>query len=311
MKKLILTTLIVIGMIGAVQANPLPECRVEYVNAYPPEIGVMFYFDSLDLSGETITTMGGTAIIGEYDPPDPFEMVIFDSSNTTGFVINPEGDVIEIPSQYTGVNFGNYGSSPPPIMGHNIRYTYGFPWEDWTFDFTYTDRGQTSILLNEINAHGTWGSESNFIELYNQNAGPVDISGWMVICDAICVIPPNTIIDAHGFYSVDQSDFPGMFDMNSDADNIYLVRADSHFVDQVGWSSDHGDNVSFMRYPDGDIDTTFWPAYYGYNDNTSCTFENGFPTRGASNRHASPGFVVIGTHGRNECPQRCRRKAIN
>jgi hypothetical protein len=33
----------------------------------------------------------------------------------------------------------------------------------------------------------------------------------------------------------------------------------------------------------------------GYNDESSDTFENGFPSRGAPNRHQSPGFVVIGT----------------
>jgi hypothetical protein len=299
MRRIVLTALIVIGMIGLIHANPLPELRIEYVKAFPPEIGVMFYIDSLDISGETITTMGGTAVFGQYDLPGIFEMVIFDSSNTTGFVINPEGDMIEIPSRYTGVNFGNYGAAPPPIKGHSIRFAWGYPWEEWTFDFTHTRWSQTSIVLNEINANGTWDSECNFIELYNQSANPLDIGGWMVVCDTICIIPPNTVIEGNGFYVIDECDFPDTYDMDFDADNIYLVRGDSSIVDQVGWSSDHGANVSFMRYPDGEIDTTIWPGYTGYNDQTSCTFENGFPSRGAPNRHSSPGFVVIGAQGQN------------
>ncbi|UCE65886.1 MAG: lamin tail domain-containing protein [Candidatus Zixiibacteriota bacterium] len=301
MKRAILTALIVIGMIGSIHANPLPEKRIEYVNAFPPEIGVMFYLDSLDISGETITTMGGSAVIGEYDLPGSFEMVIFDSSNTTGFVINPEGDIVEIPSQYTGVNFGNYGSAPPPIKGYSIRYTWGYPWiDEWSFNFTHTQWSLTNIVINEINAHGEWKTEANFIELYNQSANPLDIGSWMVVCDTICIIPPNTIIEGNGFYVIDQSDFPDTYDMDFDADNIYLIRADSVLVDQVGWSSDHGANVSFMRYPDGEIDTTLWEGYAGYNDQSSCTFENGFPSRGAPNRHSSPSFVVIGAHACNE-----------
>ena len=55
-----------------------------------------------------------------------------------------------------------------------------------------------------------------------------------------------------------------------------------------------------MRYPDGDVDAAYWSySFRGYNDGTSSyTFENGFPSRGAPNRHESPGFVVIGTRAR-------------
>ncbi len=53
-----------------------------------------------------------------------------------------------------------------------------------------------------------------------------------------------------------------------------------------------------MRFPDGDVDTTWlsWKwDFRGYDDETSTSFENGFPSRGAPNRHESPGFVIIGT----------------
>jgi hypothetical protein len=221
----------VIGIFGSLNANPVPEVRIECVNAFPPE--------------------------------------------------------------------GNLGYAPSPIKGHYIRYYENFPFYGWTFNFTASDWGSTDIVFNEINAHGTWNSESNYIELYNQGDSASDIGGWMVICDTICTIPQNTIIEGNGFYVIDQCNFPIVYDMDFDADNIYLVRADSVIVDQVGWSSDHGANVSFMRYPDGEIDTTIWPGYTGYNDQTSCTFENGFPSRGAPNRHSSPGFVVIGAQGQN------------
>jgi hypothetical protein len=121
----------------------------------------------------------------------------------------------------------------------------------------------------------------------------------MVICDTIYTIPQNTIINGNGFYVIDQSEFPGNYDMDSDADNIYLVNSNNVLVDQVGWSSNHGANVSFMRYPDGDVDiSNYREGYMGYDDASSYTFEDGFPSRGAPNRHSSPGFVVIGTNAR-------------
>ncbi|UCC79510.1 MAG: lamin tail domain-containing protein, partial [Candidatus Zixiibacteriota bacterium] len=300
MKKAILTAMIVMGIFGSLQANPVPETNIEYVNAFPPEVGVRCYVN-VDLTGDTISTTSGVAIITDFVFPGYNEMFIFDSTNTTGFVISLEAGAIELLSYYPdAVSYGTFGMAPAPIKGHPIRWAFGFPVSCWTYDFTNTRWGQTNIVINEISANCDWGPESNFIELYNQSSDSIDISGWMVICDTICTIPQNTIIGGNGFYVFNQCDFPNIFDMDFGADNIHLVRADSILVDQVGWSSDHGTNVSFMRYPDGEIDTSLWAGYAGYSDQTSCTFEDGFPSRGAPNRHSSPGFVVIGAHARHE-----------
>lgn len=300
MRWAILTALFVSAIAASLQANPVPEIRIGCVNAFPPEVGVICYVE-IDINGDTLNTSSGTAIITDFVFPGPDQMFVLDSSNTTGFTINSEADFVELEGDFymDGVYFGNYGMAPAPIYGHYIRYIPGFPGDAWSFDFTDTQWSLTSVVINEINAHCDWGPEANFIELFNQDTNPIDIGGWMVVCDAICVIPPSTIIDGNGFYVIDQVDFPDSYDMDFGADNIYLVRADSVLVDQVGWSSDHGTNVSFMRYPDGEIDTTLWPGYTGYDDQSSCTFENGFPSRGAPNRHDSPGFVVIGTNGEN------------
>jgi len=300
MKRAILVTLVLFGLIGSLYANPIPEVRIEYVNAYPPEVGVMCALD-VDLNGDSIVTSSGSALITGFVFPGYDQLFVFDSSNTTGFVINSEADFVELASYYwDAVYYGTYGYAPPPIKGHNIWYYEVFPFLGWTYNFTSSYWGSTSIVINEINSNCNWKTESNFIELYNQADSTIDIGGWMIICDTIFAIPQNTIIEGNGFYVVDQSEFPDIYDMDSEADNIYLVKSNNVLVDQVGWSSDHGANVSFMRYPDGVIDTNVWAGYMGYNDYSSCTFENGFPSRCAPNRHSSPGFVVIGAHGRNE-----------
>ncbi|UCE65885.1 MAG: lamin tail domain-containing protein [Candidatus Zixiibacteriota bacterium] len=306
MKRIILTIAVMSALAGFTKANPIPAIRIEYVSVFPPQIGVMIYSDSLSMVGDTIFTTSGSAVIGQYEPPEPYEMLILDSTNTTGFVISNESDSIEIRSSYPfsdAVLYGNYWSDMPPIKGHAIILGWCDPshhgggWQVWYHEFMHVDYGWTDIVINEINANCDWRTESNFIELYNQCDSAIDIGGWMVICDTIFVIPQNTVINANGFYIIDQCDFPNTFDMDIDSDNIYLVRADSVLVDQVGWSSNHGTNISFMRFPDGDVDyTEFREAFRGYDDPSSYTFENGFPSRCAPNRHSSPGFVVIGTY---------------
>ncbi len=284
--------------------NPVPEKQVEVINAFPPEIGVMFYFSD-DISGDTIYTTSGIAIIDSGVAGEENELVILDSSNTSGFTLNPESDLIDFPQDWynNAVRYGTLGYAPPPIRGHSIHlspYCRGF--YAWSFEFSCACWGATDVIINEVNSHGTWEAGSYFIELYNRGDTVVCLDGWRIVCDTIYDFPSDTYIPPSGYWIIDAGMFPAGFDMDYRSDNIYLTRPYYHeteiLVDQVGWSSDHGENVSFMRYPDGDVDTSYWGfGYAGYDDESSYTFENGFPSRGAPNRHESPGFVVIGTRG--------------
>jgi len=299
-------------------ANPFSMAMISRISAYPPEIELyvpyLYGGDSVDVSGYMIYTSSGTAVINQgtvmYD-----EWITFDSSNTSGFVINAEADSVYLdiqidnePPLYESVKFGNWERQSPPIKGHSTSvYAYfpdhpqypEWPWFFLSFDFATPDLSWTDIIINEINAHGTWQNESGFIELYNKSNDSRSLDGWQIVCDTIYSLPADAIIPSHGFYVIDGNDFPGSFDMDYALDNIYLISPDSlwrnpgpRLVDQVGWSSDHGENVSFMRYPDGDaFESTH---FYGFDDTSSTTFENGFPTRGAANRHDCPGFVAIG-----------------
>jgi hypothetical protein len=251
------------------------------------------------------------------------EHFTFDSSNTSGFTINPERDYvfsdIEMdgePLFYNAEGFGNCGFSSPPLKGHSTTFNGFFAVHptipDWplfvlTFAFANPDWGWTDIVLNEVNINGAWRSSSNFIELYNQGDTGRSLNGWQIVCDTIYSLPADAFIPPHGFYVIDEDNFPASFDIDVEMDNIYLISPDSAYcnnhvyitgpriVDQVGWSSDHGENMSFMRYPDGDADSTYnMRDFMGYSDYSSTTFENGFPTRGAANRHDCPGFVAIG-----------------
>ena len=303
MKRIVILVGLLISFTSQIPyGNPLPDKQVEFINAFPPEIGVMFYFPD-DISGDTIRTTSGIAIIDSGVVGDEFELVVLNSSNTSGFTLNPECDSIDFPEYWYNnpVRYGIFGRSPAPIRGHSIYlnpYCRGF--YSWSFEFSSACWGATDVIINEVNSHGTWGAGSNFIELYNRSDTAIYLDGWRIVCDTIYDFPSDSYIQPSGHYVMDADAFPAGFDMGYGSDNIYLTRPyywnTEVLVDQVGWSSDHGENVSFMRYPDGGVDTSYWGwGYAGYNDSTSRTFENGFPTRGAPNRHQSPGFVVIGT----------------
>ncbi len=301
-------------------SNPLPEPVITEYSTDPPWIEVFcFYVEP----GDTIRTMGGIAIIEEVIP-GPDYIVVLDSNNTTGFALNPEGDSIVLPAApwWEAIGYGNLGNfGVPPLSGEsavagyyrvlgpdslhwNYELAYDFcpeptPGEYNLGDYAGGAWGSSDVVINEINLHCTWAENISFIELYNRGDEPVDVGSLFLIGNARLGFPENLVVEPRGFLIIDEENFPEGFDLIREVDNLYLVRLrtdrdDAYCVlDQVGWSSDHGENVSFMRYPDGDCEDNFM----GYNDYTSFSFENGFPSRGAPNRHQSPGFVVIGTRG--------------
>jgi hypothetical protein len=304
--KRMLFLLLLIGFMAfqVTQANPLPPYEIVYIKAFPPQIGLSLYGPT-DISGYTITTLSGVAIvdsgiIAEGYLYDPF---ILDSSNTSGFALNPEGDTVGINLPWLeSIKWGTLGEASAPIKGYSLTQKlynsdppYGMGVPRMVFDFTNPRQGFTDVVINEVNAHCDWRPNSNFIELYNKGASAIDIGDWMVICDTVYRIPAGVMIPSHGYYVIDEGAFPAAFDMDFDADNIYLINSDSEIVDQVGWSSDHAADISFMRMPDGNADDfPYKQGYWGYDDESSIAFEEGFPSRQATNRYYPPGLKIIG-----------------
>jgi hypothetical protein len=60
-----------------------------------------------------------------------------------------------------------------------------------------------SVVLNEIHYHPADGSrEGEFVELQNHGAGPVDISGWVLVGGVDFTFPPGAIAPAGGYVLV-------------------------------------------------------------------------------------------------------------
>ena len=133
MKRALLTTILVFGSFVLIKSNPMTPTDFVYVSAFPPEIGIVFR-DSINLAGDYIYTTSGSAVIYSYDIPIPEDTVIFDSSNTSGFTIDPEADTIRISSLwYLGtVRLGTFWWPPAPIKGHPIHLVWVNPFRDET-----------------------------------------------------------------------------------------------------------------------------------------------------------------------------------
>ncbi|HBC46367.1 MAG TPA: hypothetical protein DCZ43_04915, partial [candidate division Zixibacteria bacterium] len=284
MRRMIMIVLLFGLAASQAVANPLPAYDIQYIKAYPPQIRLNSNGFLTNLSGVMIFTRSSTAVIdsGVYIYEMPLTL---DSTNTSGFTLDTEADsiMVDLPGA-APAKWGTLNHDTPPIKGYGI-YKAGYSptgipgmggWYLLLFDFAVAKMGFTQIIINEINAHNNWQNGCNFIELCNKDQVNHDISNWMIVCDTIYRIPTGTIIPSHGYFVLDESNFPALFDLDFGSDNIYLINADSQLVDEVGWSSDHGLNISFIRYPDGDADSTYnMIDFIGYNDNTSTSFENG------------------------------------
>jgi hypothetical protein len=285
----------------AVLANPRPCWEIWEIQAVPPRIGLLSCME-LDLSGDTIFTQNGIAIInqGTIIPQLLDSLFYLDSSNTSGFVLNPEGDRIDIAISWDiePAAWGMSGDGAAPITGYRILpkiYASHYNYYKFCFDFAEPRQGYTEVVLNEINAHSTWNLNGNFIELYNRGGSYIDLSGWKIICDTIYTLPQGATISPRSFYVIDANNFPPGWDMDLNGDNIYLLNSADEVVDQVGWSSDHGEDVSFMRFPDGAGDSLNpFDDFWGYDDESSIAFSDGYPSRGSYNSVDSPGLRVIG-----------------
>lgn len=211
----------VVAAMPSAFANPSPVVSIEVVKAFPPEIAVRFNIP-FDISGDTIYTSGGYAVIDPGVFGDYGEVIILDSLNTSGFILNPESDGVILTSEEEIIdmmNYGTLGPAPPPIRGYYILIDNYMPpdeWEIdvWTFDFAAPDWGRTEVFINEVSAHASWEVGSGFIELYNSSDTAISLSGWSIVCDTICTISADAIVFPGGFYVLDEPAFPSEFDMD-------------------------------------------------------------------------------------------------
>ncbi|MCA9548322.1 MAG: lamin tail domain-containing protein [Myxococcales bacterium] len=113
-------------------------------------------------------------------------------------------------------------------------------------------RGQ--VVINEVAAKG---DPVDWIELFNVDTHPVDLSGWTFVDDVTAeppgagTFPQGTVIQPGQFLQVEVSDEASGFKLAGD-EELILFDADGQVADAVDWSDgDSPAGGSLARIPDG------------------------------------------------------------
>lgn len=104
-----------------------------------------------------------------------------------------------------------------------------------------------SVVLNEVESN--LGAPGDWIELYNQAASPIDVSGWIVRDNDDThnyVLPAGSIVAPGGFFLVEEAALG--FGLGG-ADSARLFNPSAVLSDSYAWTS-HA-SVTYGRCPDG------------------------------------------------------------
>jgi len=144
---------------------------------------------------------------------------------------------------------------------------------------------RTGLAVSEIMYHPTNrtdGLKVEFVELYNSNPWPEDISGYRLGGSVVYTNPPNTIIPGNGFlvlarnatnlmaaYSISNVLGPWLGGLPNDAGSVMLlspagaILLEVHYSDKPPWpaSADGAGNSLVLARPSyGERDTRSWQA---------------------------------------------------
>lgn len=151
---------------------------------------------------------------------------------------------------YRFVNWQGISNSTSPEITIILNYNTNL-----TAVFEPDDLAVTSIVINEINykSSSVFDTE-DWVEFYNPDNNPVDISGWKFLDDNASnqfTFPANTIIAAKDYFVIcrDTAKFKALypdhtkilgnfnFGLSSDGDQVILKDNSGNIVDEVVYSS--------------------------------------------------------------------------
>ncbi|UCF07268.1 MAG: lamin tail domain-containing protein [Thermoplasmata archaeon] len=107
--------------------------------------------------------------------------------------------------------------------------------------------------------------ENAYVEIYNKDGMAINPTGYKIVCNTEYIIQSGEFLGKANryVYLINNLD-PSFFQkMKASGDNIYLYDTNGSLVDMVGWSSQHGADLTMTRKPDGS------GTRDGYDDITS------------------------------------------
>ena len=262
-------------------------------------------------------TAGGYVVIDVNDPDNQGPLYLANDKDDLYLYDNSTGTPVLVDK----VAYSWLGGCPDPEYDFNAaRAPDGTDTDndafDWTVDPTPTfgsandapapNLGGEGVVLNEV-LPGPAAGGQEYVELYNNGSSPVNITGWHISDgEDNYTIPLVEPIPAGGFYVVWADNWTiqaPYFNLENDADNVYLFTDTWVKLDQMGWDTEHGPGVSIARFTDG------MGECWAYDDNTlaQCGWAEGTPlngTPGSSNNgncthigivsfYASPSFLTM------------------
>jgi len=143
-----------------------------------------------------------------------------------------------------------------------------------------TPRADAFILINEIladppsgivgdanNDGETSSSQDEFVELFNAGPDAMDLSAW-TLEDSLRirhVFSEDSLMDSRGILVIFGGGTPqlsgidwqlassGALSLNNSSDTVILRDHDGNIIDQIGYSSEAGQDQSLTRSPEGEL----------------------------------------------------------
>jgi hypothetical protein len=162
------------------------------------------------------------------------------------------------------VSFGQEGVAPDPINDD----TYGSISKVWYSDWVHSLGGMTfgtqndgnglvkkspDVVINEVMFNPTL-PDYGFIELMYIGSASIDLDGFYLFTDYKYTIGSHSLNSNDPFFIIFKDDAPLLFEkgnLSESGDNVYLYDNTGSLLDMVGWNTDHQENKTVKRVPEG------------------------------------------------------------
>ncbi|MBU0618743.1 lamin tail domain-containing protein [Patescibacteria group bacterium] len=113
--------------------------------------------------------------------------------------------------------------------------------------FIFPPACSAQVVINEYLPNPT--DSSDWVELYNTTDQEVNLNGWVLDDEtASNMLDINeATISAYGFKVFEVGSR-----LNKSTDTVFLINSDKQVIDEHGYFSNPGDDISLGRFPDGD-----------------------------------------------------------
>lgn len=234
----------------------------DWVEIYNPSTS------QIDLSGYKIYDSGGQSgskpkkvfNVGTILPANGFVVIVVDDTTESGFGLSSSGEGIWF-EDATGIVIDNLTF---PALGKDTSYARNpngsTTWVLLSPPTKGSSNGLSPVVMNEIYSRGIPGTDPDWIEIYNPNSDPIDLSGFKIYDSGGAAgskpkkeFPAGTIIPANGFYVIvtDDAAADGSgFGLSSAGEEVWLENSSGTVIDNYTFLT-MDVTQSFSRIPDG------------------------------------------------------------